>query len=283
MLGFARELIKKLPPIRRIIDERNLLTAKLHEAGQEIRMLRHNAANWRGEPCYDADGMKLWGKNPGFLESKAFQRAYQLGMNSGHKIARAAGSTDDIHIEWRVHIACWAASHATLLEGDLVECGVNTGILSLAICDYINFNATNKHFYLFDTYEGIPESQMTEKEKAVRIDENKKMYESCYEVTKRNFSPFPNARLVRGMVPDTLTTVPINKVAYLSLDMNIAAPEIAAIEYFWPRLSSGAIVLLDDYGFANYPEQHEAMNRYAAKVNVPIATLPTGQGLIIKP
>ena len=37
--------------------------------------------------------------------------------------------------------------------------------------------------------------------------------------------------------PQTLAAFPEGrKVAYLSLDMNIVVPEIAAIEFFWDRL-----------------------------------------------
>lgn len=210
-------------------------------------------------------------------------RAYRLGMDSGHKIGRRAGSRDDIHIEWRVHIAIWAACHATHLDGDFVECGVNTGILSLAICNYIDFNATGKSFYLFDTFHGIPEEQMLDAERPFRTVENESYYEECFEKTQRNFEPFQRARLVRGKVPDTLNDVSIEKVCYLHIDMNIVAPEIAAIEFFWDNLVGGAVVLLDDYGWSNYSEQKKSMDAFASKKGVAIATLPTGQGLLIKP
>ena len=42
-------------------------------------------------------------------------------------------------------------------------------------------------------------------------------------------------------------------------------------------------MILDDYGFATYEEQTRAMNAFAAKRGVKIATLPTGQGLLLKP
>ncbi len=53
---------------------------------------------------------------------------------------------------------------------------------------------------------------------------------------------------MRGKVPESLATVEIERVAYLSLDMNIAYPEIEALKHFWPKLVPGAIVVLDDYG-----------------------------------
>ena len=84
-------------------------------------------------------------------------------------------------------------------------------------------------------------------------------------------------------MPDSLSTVSIDHVAYLSIDMNITYPERKAIEHFWPKLSSGAIVILDDYGFTPYVEQKLSMDEFAKSAGVAVCTLPTGQGMIIKP
>jgi hypothetical protein len=210
--------------------------------------------------------------------------AYRAGMDSGHKIGRPTGSTEDIHIEWRIHICCWAAWHAKQLPGDFVECGTNTGIMSLAVANFINFNATGKSFFLFDTFCGIPDDQILPEERLLgRADHNKALYEECYERASRNFASFPKARLVRGKVPDSLLSVQIDRVCYLCLDMNIVAPEMAAIEHFWDKLVPGAPVILDDYGWLDYGKQKEAMDAFAARKGVKIANLPTGQGLLLKP
>jgi O-methyltransferase len=114
----------------------------------------------RGTPTYDADFLTVWHKNPDFLQDQKFMAAYKAGMNSGHKIARPAGSSDDIHIEWRIHICCWAAWHAKQLPGDFVECGTNTGIMSLAVANYIDFNSTGKTFFslrYISGYSGRPD------------------------------------------------------------------------------------------------------------------------------
>jgi O-methyltransferase len=267
-----KSVVKRLPPFRGLIEERDYFMQRAATAQEQL----DRAA------CYNHDGMKLYGKNTSFLNDKKFMDAYKTGMNSGHHIQRPKGSDFDIHIEWRVHIACWAASHAVRLPGDFVECGVNTGIVSLAICKYVDLNSTGKSFLLFDTFDGIPEDQMRDSERDARRNDHATSYSECFEIAQRNFAPFPKARLIRGKVPDTLTDVPIDRVSYLHLDMNIAVPEIAAIEFFWNKLVLGAIVLLDDYGWEHYEEQYNSMNAFADKQNVKIATLPTGQGLLIK-
>ena len=106
---------------------------------------------------------------------------------------------------------------------------------------------------------------------------------SSYELARANFAPFPRARLVRGRVPATLATVDVSRVAYLSIDMNCAAPEVAALEHFWPRLVPGAAVVLDDYGWTGYSAQKAALDAWARGREAAILTLPTGQGLLLKP
>lgn len=238
---------------------------------------------YEGEDSYDDGTMKVGGRNVDFITEPRFVEAHQAGLDAGLQF-KWPGTENVIDMPWRVHIACWAASHAVHLPGDLVECGVHAGMLSLAVCKYIGFNSTGKTFWLFDTFTGIPEEQMAEEERPFRIEENDAYYhQDSYEIARRNFAPYPKARLVRGRVPDSLEGAGIGAVSYLSLDMNIAAPELAALEFFWPKLSVGAIVLLDDYGWTHYRPQKVALDQFAAQQDVEIATLPTGQGLLIKP
>ncbi len=234
------------------------------------------------DPDYCADGLKVWGKNVSFLSDEKFMNAYRHGMDSGHKIGRHSGSSEDIHIEWRVFVNCWAAQHALHLQGDFVECGTNTGICALSICNYIDFNATKKKFYLFDTFCGIPLEQASHSEKNHAEKSNKALYEDCWEGVKKNFATFSGVKLVRGKVPETLSEVSIEKVAFLHLDMNITYPEKCALEFFWDKLVPSGIVLFDDYGWKGYEEQKRSHDAFAASKKSNILLLPTGQGLLIK-
>lgn len=217
-----------------------------------------------------------------FMGEERFRRAYRRGFESPPAFDYFGDGNPDPQIEWRVHIACWAATHAAKLPGDFVECGVNTGIFSLAVCDYIDFNATGKNFWLFDTFCGIPTDQISPAEAARNRANENRHYPECYELARASFARYPRAVLVRGKVPDTLGDVSIDEVAYLHIDMNIAYPERAAIEHFWPKLVRGALVLFDDYGWLSYEAQKLTLDEFAAANGTMIATLPTGQGLMIK-
>lgn len=209
-------------------------------------------------------------KNPGFLKDPAFLRAY----------ARALEQEPGTKTRWRAHVNNWAGSYAMSLPGDFVECGVNKAFFSRSIMTYVDFqDRRDKIFYLFDTYAGIVEEQVGEQETAAYKNE----YEDTYKFVANTFKDHSNVRVVRGVVPEILSTMPIDRVAYLSVDMNVAVPEKAALEYFWPRLVPGGIIVLDDYAFPGRSEQQKVADEFAQNKGVKVLTLPTGQGIIIKP
>ena len=77
--------------------------------------------------------------------------------------------------------------------------------------------------------------------------------------------------------------VPSTKIAYISIDMNCVQPEIAALEYFWPKMVTGGVVVHDDYGMSAFINQKIALDAFAESRGVKVLTMPTGQGLLFKP
>jgi hypothetical protein len=220
---------------------------------------------------YD-DGHLISFYNADFLDEPRFQEAYRLGQQTD--------SWQGFDVRWRAYVVCWAAAHGSRLRGDFVECGVNRGGHGRAIMHYVDFASMHdRHFYLLDTYCGIPEQ---DRDPASAYYHS--AYRDCYESVVRTFRPFRNAHVIRGRVPDTLDQVPSRRVCFLSIDMNCVGPEIAAAEFFWDRLLPGAVVLLDDYGAGvwHLPQKH-AFDEFARRKGVEILSLPTCQGLLIKP
>ena len=144
--------------------------------------------------------------------------------------------------------------------------------------EYLDFGKLKRKFYLIDTYNGLDQRYLTVNDQKRKFD-----YPDMYDFVKNTFAKFSNAVIVKGAVPEVLEKLPkIENVAYLHIDMNCMIPEIAAAEYFWPKMSSGAIMILDDYGHQGFDEQRLAFDKFAKEKRVPILSLPTGQALIVK-
>jgi ABC-type polysaccharide/polyol phosphate transport system ATPase subunit len=223
-------------------------------------------------PTYAQDGLYTI-HCADFMKDERFLTAYKAG--------EATGSWHGAPVHWRVHVACWFAERASHLEGDLIECGVNRGGISRAIVSYLDTKLAGKHFYLLDTYQGIPASVLTEHE-SLHIPTFESNYTESFKAVSKTFSSFPEVVIVKGLVPDTFEQVKSDKFCFVHIDMNNARSEIAAAEYLWPKLVAGGFMLLDDYGWEINIDQREAFDKFAQERGISVLALPTGQGLLMK-
>jgi hypothetical protein len=227
---------------------------------------------FQGPISYCTDSL-VTSNNSDFVREPRFARAYEAAV--------ATNPWEGFTLQWRTYVCCWFADMVRELDGDFVECGVNTGAYSRAVIEYIDLTATGKTFYLLDTYEGLEPSLITEEEKRAGIEKYLTHYENVYERVKETFKDF-NTKIIKGIVPYTLKECNADKICYLSIDMNTMEPEIAAANYFWDKIVKGGVVILDDYGFPMHINQKLAFDAFAKERGQSILSLPTGQGIIIK-
>lgn len=152
------------------------------------------------------------------------------------------------------------------LDGDVAELGVYRGRLTELIAD--KMLDTNKCLYLFDTFEGF-------KEVDVKIDQNKKHITGEVEdfsntsmlsvFNKVSATGFKRENLVirKGWFPGTLKSGDEEKrFCFVSIDFDLSAPTLSAINFFWPRVVKGGYVIIHDYGNINYKGVKDVIDRY---------------------
>jgi len=224
-------------------------------------------ASWAlmGKMTYCEDGLATI-NNSGFMDEARFANAYAVAAAKN-----AMGTPTGMH--WRAMVVCWAAAHAKALGGDFVECGVYQGFLSRVAMEYVGFAGMDSKFYLIDTYEGTAQEGANFKAGH---------YGPTYGAVTEAFRPFKNAIIVKGTVPGILPLVQSGRVAYLHLDMNNPAPEIAAAHHFWGKMPAGGVIISGDYGFPTYGKTKKAFDDFAESKGTRMLPLPTGQGVLIK-
>lgn len=255
-----------------------LVPSVLRSRMARVRLALRDDFPMIAKPTYADDGL-ISQHITAFVDDSKFMSAYALGRATG----ALAGHPGDIH--FRAYVACWAAKYALGLEGDFVECGVGKGLLSRTICEYLQFERISKKFYLLDTFEGIPiedAGNVGEMDNMTFL--NRMHFDSdYYEQVKITFAEYQNVLIVKGRVPESFDSIKLDEVSYISIDMNNAAAEIAAIEYLWDHLVFGGVVVLDDYAYGpEFLSQKDAWDGFSARKGFDVLTLPTGQGLIIK-
>ena len=227
---------------------------------------------------YRSEDLIVGNKNLSFWFKGDFQKHFNSLVTNKKEAGRI----------WRTHIYTWAFGNGLSIEGDLIECGVYKGFSSAVACSFLNFKTSKKKLFLIDTFGGIPENQldMTRKEIYNKgglkgLDEYKKP--ENYEICKERFSKYKNVNIIKGAIPDVFSEYQFSdKISFLHLDMNSSIPEIAALEFFYERLSKGAVCLLDDFGFLVSKEQMLAELGWLNSRGINFCELPTGQAFFIK-
>ena len=183
--------------------------------------------------------------------------------------------------QWNLQTALWAVQQARGIEGDLVELGVFRGHTTLFCAEYVDFAAWPKRWWLYDTFEGIPDDQVDAGWEAI----NKRIYSAAtfsYEEVRDRFAHIPNVEVIKGRVPEILAERSPAKIAFLHIDMNNVVAEIAALEALYDRVTPGGVILFDDYMWQSARAQHAAEKAWFAARGEQILGLPTGQGVYVK-
>lgn len=252
-------------------------------AAELVDRVVKNAIQPHHHSVFWGDRLLTIDKSAGFLSDPAFKKAYDAIRGSHEYDQYESPQT----ISWRLHTLVWAAKTALSVEGDFVECGVFKGDMSWMISQTVDFAAKQKQFYLYDTFEGFAPQYSSEED----FPDNRAFYHfanecyrdpSLYPAVTARFANRSDIHVIKGIVPDVLQEKSPEKIAFMHIDLNSPAAEIGALEILFPRLSSGGILVFDDYGWKQYHKQKEAEDAFMHKMGYHILELPTGQGLVIK-
>jgi len=221
----------------------------------------------------DREGLLVTNRNLSFALDKQFMSIYE-------SLAEDVKERGKL---WRLHVFLWAFHNGMNIEGDLVECGVYRGFSSAVAVRYTEFNKAKKRLLLFDTWDGIPEDQF-DKGRDANLDTLKKYKDPAnYIKTRERFENFENVELYRGRVPEVFSAVNLpEKISFLHLDMNTSIAEVGALEVLFSRVSTGAVILLDDFGLLLASEQMIAESNWFRARGFLVCELPTSQAIVIK-
>jgi O-methyltransferase len=85
-----------------------------------------------------------------------------------------------------------------------------------------------------------------------------------------------------GWIPTRFHDAGDRRFAFVHIDVDLEQPTRDSIEFFYPRLNPGGILLCDDYGFAACPGATRAIDEFLAHKPEKIVALASGGGFIVK-
>lgn len=164
-------------------------------------------------------------------------------------------------------------------SGDLAECGCYEG----ASAFFMAQASVHGSLCLFDSFQGISEPGIIDHNKEQNVSQWVKgdLY-SSEESLRNALAGIDSIYIFPGWIPHRFNEVTERKFRVVHIDVDLYQPTRDSLEFFYPRMCKGGVIVMDDYGFLTCPGARAAADEYAQKNNIHIMHLPTGQGIITK-
>lgn len=189
---------------------------------------------------------------------------------------------------WRHWIVSYATQHTLTFsktnEYNFVECGVGDGLTAYYTLQEIhgNLDIFNKsRLHLYDSWGPMKEDGLLESE----FSSIGRYSDLKLDVTKNNLKEFEKIITYhKGYIPQIFKKEPHppSSIVYLHIDLNSTSPTIDTLEYFFPKLVSGGVILFDDYGWKNHKDTKNAVDDFFKNKSGILMPLPTAQAIFFK-
>lgn len=147
------------------------------------------------------------------------------------------------HNSFLVYLLAKASSK---IDGDIAEVGVFRGGSAKLIAEVKG----NKSLHLFDTFSGLPEANDIDiQDDGVRF--NKGDFISDINFVKNLFANYPRTFIYPGIFPQTAEKLSEKKFCFVHIDVDTHRSTRSALDFFYPRMSRGGLILCHDYPTAN--------------------------------
>lgn len=183
--------------------------------------------------------------------------------------------TDSLNIDrrWMVHQLLRLVAD---VSGDTAECGVFQGTTSFLICKANEQSAKfERTHFMFDSFEGLSEPHPHD-----GTNWHKGDLSAGEDIARGLLRGCTNAIVMKGWIPTRFKEVADRRFAFVHIDVDLYEPTRDALEFFYPRLNPGAILVVDDFGFSTCPGATRAVQE-TSLAELMIA-LPDGGGFLIK-
>jgi len=175
------------------------------------------------------------------------------------------------------------------IPGDLAECGCWKGHSTYIMAEVARKAGFQGSLHVFDSFEGGL-SDKTPADKTRRFQQSegdilreKTLFASGLAQVQGALSSFDFVKFYPGWIPDRFAEVADRSFSLVHIDVDLHDPTLQSLDFFWPRLNSGGCIVVDDYGFADFPGCEVAVKSFLARTHPAFfLTGPVGGCVLVK-
>lgn len=203
---------------------------------------------------------------------QAFQGVYR--QSSGHTLVDVYRCYELWQLVEQAHFPWPAAA--------MLEVGVWRGGTAAIMGRQLDRLGSDAPLYLADTFTGVVKAG--DEDAFYRGGEHSQTSVATVEDLLHRTSAYPNVRILEGIFPDeSAAGIPDDEVVSLChIDVDVYESARDVLEWVWPKLVPGGIVIFDDYGFHVCPGVTKLVEEHRHDVDRHIVHNLNGHALMIK-
>jgi O-methyltransferase len=158
------------------------------------------------------------------------------------------------------------------VAGEVVECGCFRGMSSFLLCSYLRRERPafcGAGYHIFDSFEGLAEPTIDDEvpEEFANSANLKAMsrrgaFAASMDAVKRSLAAFPDIEYHAGWIPASFRNLPPRTYRFAHIDVDHFDPTWDCLEYFYPRMAEGGILISDDY---SWPGARKAIDEFCSE------------------
>lgn len=162
------------------------------------------------------------------------------------------------------------------VPGDIAECGVYRGGTLIPMALYVSQQSLDVKLYGFDSFAGFGNTIDTDLALGGAADSEK--HRGGFSSTSQEYVQSridalglkDCVVLVNGYFAQAFSEIPARPWRFVHIDGDTYEAYRACLEYFWPKLSVGGIILFDEYQDPPWPGCDQAVNEFVRQRGIEI-------------
>ena len=162
---------------------------------------------------------------------------------------------------------------------ELTAAVAEAGVFEGDFAKWINIYYSNRHLYLFDTFEGFCEKDINKERKYSKANLGDYSNTSL-ELVMGKMSYKQNVRIYKGYFPDTARDIK-ESFCFVNLDLDLYLPTYSGLCFFEDKMVKNGVILIHDYFSENFRGPKEAVDQFITERNGKYSVYPIGDGISV--